>query len=53
MNYLALVIGFGQEEYEVNEEEGFVNVQVIFTRGLPGEFQPSVILTTINGTATG
>ena len=52
-NRLALVIGLSQEEYEVNEEERFVDVEVIFRYGLPGEFYPSVKLTMINGTATG
>ena len=49
----VLMFGFNQEVYEVNEEDGSVNVNVIFTYGIPGEFHPSVTLTTINGTAAG
>lgn len=37
----------------MNENEGFVDVRVIFSNGSPGEFQLSVTLTTINETATG
>ena len=51
--HAVLMFGFTQEVYEVNEEDGRVKVNVIFTYGIPGEFHPSVTITTINGTAAG
>ena len=51
--YAELVFRFNPVEYEVEENDGFVGVDITFTFGLPGDYQPSIFLSTNNGTATG
>ena len=46
------MFGFSPSEYEVHENAGFVMIE-IFIRGIPGDYQPAVLISTHNGTATG
>ena len=48
-----MMFGFGQMEYEVSEYDGFVSVDIVFAFGLPGDYQPVVLMSTNNGTAIG
>ena len=46
------MFGFSPSEYEVHENAGSVMIE-IFIRGIPGDYQPAVVISTHNGTATG
>ena len=51
--HIELVFRFNPVEYEVEENDGFVGVDITFTYGIPGDYQPSITLSINNGTATG
>ena len=50
--YIELVLGFSATEYEVHENDESVMIE-IFVHGIPGGYQPVVLISTCNGTATG
>ena len=47
------MFGLNATEYEVHEGDGSVMIEVIFIQGIPGDYQPVVLISTHNGTATG
>ena len=51
--YAELVFGFGAMEYVVHEGNGSLMIEVIFIHGIPGDYQPMVLISTHNGTAAG
>ena len=51
--HAELEFRFNSVEYEVEENDGFVGVDITFTHGIPGDYQPSITLSINNGTATG
>ena len=50
-NNTELVFGFSRAEYEVHESDGSITVEII--HALSGDYQPIVLISTHNGTATG
>ena len=50
---VELVFGFSPSKYEVHEGDGSVMIKVIFFQGIPGDYQPAVLISIHNGTATG
>ena len=50
---VELVFGFRPSKYEVHEDDGSVMIEVIFIQGIPGNYQPAVLISTHNGTAKG
>lgn len=51
--YVELVLGFSATEYEVQENDGSVMIEISFIHGIPGDYQPVILISTHNGTATG
>jgi hypothetical protein len=51
--HVELVIGLSATEYAVHESVGYLVIEVIFIQGIPGDYQPVVLISTHNGTATG
>ena len=49
----VLTFGFEPTEYSVNEGDGPVDLGISFINSNSGEFLPRVIISTIDGTATG
>ena len=49
----VLTFGFEPTEYSVNEDDGSVDLSIFFINGSAGEFVPHVIVSTVDGTATG
>ncbi len=50
---IELVFGFRTTEYEVREGDGSVMVEIFFNHGNPGDYQPLILISIHNGTATG
>ena len=50
---VELVFGFSPSKYEIHEGDGSVIIKVIFFQGIPGDYQPVVLMSIHNGTATG
>ena len=48
-----LVFGFSPSNYEIHETGGSATVKIFFIKGIPGDYQPVVLISTHNGTATG
>ena len=55
MNNLTveLVFGFRPSKYDIHEDDGSVMIEVIFFQGIPGDYQPVVLISIHNGSATG
>ena len=51
--WIELVFGLSQVEYEVHEHDGDISIGVIFAHGIPGDYTPLLLLSTDNGTAKG
>ena len=49
--WIELIFGLSQVEYEVHEDDGDVSIGVIFAHGIPGDYTPLLLLSTDNGTA--
>ena len=47
-----LVFGFSPSKYEIHEDDESAMVD-IFIQGIPGDYQPVVLISTHNGTAIG
>lgn len=47
------MFGFSPSKYQIHEDDGSVMIEVIFFQGIPGDYQPVVLISTHNGTATG
>ena len=53
-NNTELIFGFSHAEYEVHESNGSITVEILFNiHALSGDYQPIVLISTHNGTATG
>ena len=50
---IELVFGFSPSKYDIHESDGSVTVNVFFIHGIPGDYQPIVLISTHNRTATG
>ena len=50
---IVFVFGFSRLEYEVYESDGSVEIEIFFIRGIAEDYQPLVLVSTHNGTATG
>jgi hypothetical protein len=52
-NFVELVFGFKPSNYEVDESDVSIVVEIFFIQGIPGDYQSVVLISTHNGTATG
>ena len=50
---IELVFGFSPSKHETRESDESVTVNVFFIHGIPGDYQPIVLISIHNGTATG
>lgn len=51
--HTALVFGFSPTEYVVHENDRSVAIKIFFILGIPGDYQPQVLISAHNGTAIG
>ena len=51
--HTVLVFGFSPTEYVVHENDRSVAIEVFFILGIPGDYQPQVLISARNGTAIG
>lgn len=51
--HTVLVFGFSPTEYVVHENDGSVAIEIFFILGIPGDYQPQVLISARNGTAIG
>ena len=47
-----LVFGFSPSKYEIHEDDESAIMEIFF-QGIPGDYQPVVLISTHNGTAKG